>query len=274
LARSHGLSQAKPRPGQGQGVWPWLGKSEAKAKKSQAKAMVSGQSQASTSLLPIRRLQEPVNVSLALNGNSDSVAEFRDYVFLSLSSLNNAWSSKPVRALIAPGLCSSILLGLPFLVHNKIVIDHDSRTAIDKTCGFDLLNENSSSRVAPPIQKVLSPKQKRLLILKNKKDLLCELKLKCAERLQHLELKDLFEHVEPFNPIASITARIQTLACQKTLNKLEQEIKHEYRDVFSPIPHISELPTSETARIQLKNAYQTISKRQYDVPRQFRENFA
>jgi hypothetical protein len=68
--------------------------------------------------------------------------------------------------------------------------------------------------------------------------------------------------------------RIKTLACQKSLRKLEEDIKHEYRDVSRPIPHISELPTSETARIQLKNAYQTISKRHYDVPCQFHESLA
>ena len=52
------------------------------------------------------------------------------------------------------------------------------------------------------------------------------------------------------------------------------DIKREFKDVFRPIPHISELPTSETARIQLKNTYEVISKRQYNVPRQFRDNFA
>ena len=224
--------------------------------------------------LPIRRLHEPVSVTFALNGNPDSLSVFHDYVSLSLSSLNNAWSSKPVRALIAPGLCSSILLGLPFLVHNKIVIDHDSRTAIVKGCGFDLLNENSSCRVAPPVSKILSPKQKRLLILKLKKDVLSELKLKISQRALPFHSNTLFENAQPFNPIAAITSRIESLASQKTLIKLEDDIKHEYRDVFRPIPHISELPTTETARIHLKNAYQTIAKRQYDVPRQFRDSFA
>lgn len=119
--------------------------------------------------LSIRRLNEPVSVSLALNSDPESVKEFHDYVFLSLSSLNNAWSSKPVRALIAPGLCSNILLGLPFLVHNKIVIDHESRTAIDKSCGFDLLHENTTCRTALPLHNKDSPIQKRLKILKHKK---------------------------------------------------------------------------------------------------------
>jgi Aspartyl protease len=200
--------------------------------------------------LPIRRLHKPVSVTLALSTSPLLVTELWDYVSLSLSSLNNAWSSKPVRALLAPSLCSNILLGLPFLAHNKIVIDHDSRTAIDKSCGFDLLNENSC-RVAPPLSKTLSPKHKRLLILKHKKNLLIELKLKCAQRREHLDSNRLFEIIQPFNPIAAITERIHVLACQSKLNKLEQDIKNEYRDVFRPIPHISELPTSETARIRI-----------------------
>jgi hypothetical protein len=177
--------------------------------------------------LPIRRLHKPVTVTVALNHDPDALTELWDYVSLSLSSLNNAWSSKPVRALIAPGLCSNVLLGLPFLVHNKIVIDHASRTAVDKTCGFDLMNKNSC-RVAPPLYKVLSPKQKRLLILKNKKNLLAELKLKCAEHLQILNSNGFFETTQPFNPIAAITDRIETLASQAKLTELEQKIKHEY----------------------------------------------
>lgn len=201
--------------------------------------------------LPIRRLKEPVSVTLALNNNPDSVKEFYDYVFLSLSSLNNAWSSKPVRALIAPGLCTNILLGLPFLVHNKIVIDHEARTAVDKSCGFDLLNENTFCRSRIPPSNNLSPIQKRKIIWKHKKNLLCELKIKCVERLRHLENNGLLEEVTPFNPIAAITERINILASEKNLTDLEKNIKLDFKDVFRPIPHISELPTSETARIQL-----------------------
>ena len=163
-----------------------------------------------------------------------------------LPSLNNAWSSHPVHALIAPGLCSNIFLGLPFLSHNKIVIDHDARTAIDKTCGFDLLNENTSCHHAPPSLN-LSPLQKQLLILKQKKLLLAELKLKCSEHLASLEVKGLFEMIQPLNLIGAITDKIVSLASQKKLAKKELDIKKEYKDVFHPIPHISELPTSETA---------------------------
>ena len=93
-----------------------------------------------------------------------------------------------------------------------------------------------------------------------RKVLLSEHKLKCAQCLNHLNSNGLLEVIQLFNPIAAITEHIKTLASQDKLNKLEEDIKHDYRDIFRPISHISELPMTETTRIQLKNAYQTISK--------------
>jgi hypothetical protein len=47
--------------------------------------------------LPIRKLHEPIRVSVALqNSNSLSETFLENYVTLSLSSLNNAWSSRPI----------------------------------------------------------------------------------------------------------------------------------------------------------------------------------
>jgi len=63
-----------------------------------------------------------------------------DYVSLSLSTLDNSWTLKPILMVIAPGLCTGILLGLPFLVHNHIVIDHERPSAIVKDITVDLLN--------------------------------------------------------------------------------------------------------------------------------------
>jgi hypothetical protein len=58
--------------------------------------------------LPIKKLSKPLSITLALQ-DSPTVVELYDYVILSLSSLNNAWSSQPVCALIAPGLCSKLV---------------------------------------------------------------------------------------------------------------------------------------------------------------------
>jgi hypothetical protein len=54
-------------------------------------------------------------------------------------------------AIIALNLISPVILGLPFLSHNSIVIDHSNRTAIDKVQNFDLMHP--SVRLPPPFQK-------------------------------------------------------------------------------------------------------------------------
>ena len=70
-----------------------------------------------------------------------------EYVHLSLHDSTGEYSAWTVHVVVTPNLCNPVILGLPFLKHNKIVIDHDQRTAIDKTTGFDLLNP---SICAPP----------------------------------------------------------------------------------------------------------------------------
>jgi hypothetical protein len=79
----------------------------------------------------------------------------------------------PVHALIAPSLCSKILLGLPWLAHNKIVIDHSLHTAIDKSCDFDILNKSTTPHVHKHI--MISAKKRREEILCLCKTLLAEL---------------------------------------------------------------------------------------------------
>ena len=146
--------------------------------------------------LKVRKLHTPERVSVAINSRKHTFL-LEDYVVLSLSSLNNAWTSRPVRALIAHNLCVSILLGLPFLKHNKIVIDHDSDTAIAKDSKFDLLNENLPNSLTIPeiFRQKISPKQKRESILQIRRNVMKELHLKCSERQQFLETNNLFENV-------------------------------------------------------------------------------
>ena len=64
--------------------------------------------------LKIRKLHTPQRTSIAI-GSQKHTFLLVDHVVLSLSSLNNAWTSRPVRVLITHDLCVSILLGLPFL---------------------------------------------------------------------------------------------------------------------------------------------------------------
>ena len=131
--------------------------------------------------LPIRKLKEPQCATLAINSMPQTFL-LHDYVKLSLSSLNQMWTSCPVTALIANNLCVDILLGLPFLKHNKIVIDHELDTAIDKLYGFDLLHENAPSSLLKRQPKKLMPKQKRDCILYDRHELIKELKDTCEHR--------------------------------------------------------------------------------------------
>lgn len=199
-----------------------------------------------------------------------------DYVVLTLSSLNNAWTSRPVRALLAPDLCVNIILGLPFLKHNKIIIDHDSDTAIDKISGFDLLNENKPSSLSSPHppSKRLSPLQKHNNILHVRCQVMEELSWHCKEHRLVLEQNNLFNSVTPFNPIAAITNTILHLASQQELLTLEENIKNDYKSLFEPIPHINQLPLHEPAHIHLKDAYKKFSTRSYSCPQQYQEAFA
>jgi hypothetical protein len=63
-----------------------------------------------------RKLIDPMNVSLALSdSNNCVVTTLMDWVKLKLFGRNNLWSSQTVCAVVAPGLCTDIILGLPFL---------------------------------------------------------------------------------------------------------------------------------------------------------------
>ena len=227
--------------------------------------------------LKIRKLHEPQCATVAIRSQRHTFL-LSDYVILTLSSSNNAWTSRPVRALIAHDLCTNILLGLPFLKHNKIVIDHDSDTAIAKDSGFDLLNNNKISSFstvkASESSQVLSPKQRRSSILQLRHQLFQELTWRCSERRQKLEENNLFETIKPPNYIASIKQTIQLLASKQKLLDLETNLKSEFKQIFEPIPHIDHLPPHEPARIHLIDAYKKISTRSYSCPRQYRDAFA
>ena len=110
-----------------------------------------------------RRLIEPMSIEMAMpNEGPKRVILLYEWVKLRLYDPSSFWTSKTVRAVIAPSLCAPVILGTPFLQHNNIVIDHAARTVIDKTCGFDLLNPK------PPA----APKQPK----KKLKEFFCDLK--------------------------------------------------------------------------------------------------
>src|ERR1700683_5537270 len=102
------------------------------------------------------------------------VTELNEWVKLSLYDVSGQWTSKTVRAVIVPSLCAPVTLGLLFVMHNSIVIDHADRTVIDKVSGFDLLHP------PPPPMPKLAKQTLKQFFLQLKADhtlMLAELKM-------------------------------------------------------------------------------------------------
>jgi hypothetical protein len=94
----------------------------------------------STVGLKRRKLAVPMTVEMAMpKEGKKQTTELNEWVKLQLYNITGEWTSKSVRAVMAPSLCADVILG-PFLSHNNIMIDHNARTAIDKTSNFDLLH--------------------------------------------------------------------------------------------------------------------------------------
>ena len=216
-----------------------------------------------------RRLREPYSAELAMDNNGCTDIQFSKYVKLQLHDPSSFWSSKSIRAIIVPGLCAPMILGLPFFVHNDIIVDAAARTVIDKKCGFDLLHPT-----APP----LATRRKRTLkefhqqLQADQKLMVAELEMVCHDCLLHMKSK--FEQVAHVNPIAAIRCRIEILGAQEELQKLGVAIKIEFKDVFSEIPHIDDLPSDVYCRIKLKDASRSIHTRTYSTPRKYHEAWA
>src|SRR6202167_1497175 len=214
-----------------------------------------------------KRLLEPYSAELAMESNGHKVnIEFSEYVKVTLHDPSSFWSSKSVRAIIAPGLCAPMILGMPFLVHNNIVVDADARTVIDKKCNFDLLHPSVPTPPPPPKRKL---REFFKQLQEDRKLMVAELNMVCYDRRRHTEFK--FEQVKPIDKVAAIRERIEILAAQKELQLLGESLKTEFKDVFSEIPHINELPTDVYCRIKLKDASKSIQTRTYSTPRKYRE---
>jgi hypothetical protein len=185
---------------------------------------------------------------------------------LSLSSLDSAWSSRVIKAIVTPGLCLPIILGLPWLEWNHIVTDHAARTCIDKKTSYDLIN--------PPIILPPPPPKPRLreqikMTKADKKLVLAELMMVCHDRLKNPKLKP--EEMKDFDVAGAVRERIEILAVQEQLNSREKKLKTEYKEIFEPIPHADELPRDVVAEIHIKNAEKTIKSRSYPSPRKYKE---
>ncbi len=75
--------------------------------------------------------------------------------------------------------------------------------------------------------------------------------------------------VKSVDVIAAVRFRIKDLAAQEEFEKLGIKVKEDYADVFSPLPHIDDMPDKITCKIELVDASKTIASRSYNCPRKF-----
>jgi hypothetical protein len=112
-----------------------------------------------------RKLPKPAKVGLAttlandLESCSDTV--LHEWVKLKPHDVDGHWMSRTVRTIVAPNLCTDVLLGIPFFTVNKLVMDFEIGTCIEKETGFDLLHPRSLATM--PMEKMpLQKKHKEL----------------------------------------------------------------------------------------------------------------
>jgi hypothetical protein len=213
--------------------------------------------------LRLHLLPSPMNVELAMSSpdsvsDSKSVARLTHWVKLKLYDTENRWAAKTVRAVVANGLCTDIILGLPFLAVNRLVIDHCNRTCIDPKTGFDLLNpktvsaENKRKIERNSGEKMFKPSKWHELMIE-------EFKLKQQTRwCEPLQVNN--THV-----VAVIRSRIEKLAYLEQLKLLGYKVRKEYSDVFEPIPHIDKLSKDVYCTIKLKDPSIAITSRHTHV---------
>ena len=214
------------------------------------------------------KLKKPENVSVAISDGKKETMTLFDFVKFSISSLDNAWTSRTVFGIVAPGLCVPLILGLPFLTKNSIVIDHAARTAIDKNSGYDLLNPTV---IKPPRSPPLKLREQIKLTKEHKKNVLTDLVAVCKERIRKGILH--FKEVQEVNCLGAVRQAIERLSAEERLVRLGKKVKTDFPDIFKPIPHVDMLPSDYVARIKLKDAEKQITNRTYSCPRKFKEAF-
>ena len=102
--------------------------------------------------------------------------------------------------------------------------------------------------------------------------MVAKLKMVCHDRLHHTHHK--VKTIKEVNPIAAIREHIEVLAVQAKLQQLGCCIKGEFKDVFSEIPHLDELPTDVYCHIRLKDASKTVQTHSYSTPGKYHEAWA
>jgi len=88
--------------------------------------------------LRVHELPQPIPIGMALSSSERTILSC--YINLSVFSIDSHFQSRSIRAVIAPNLVKSLLLGYPFLAHNNILIDHALCSCVVKDSNYDLFH--------------------------------------------------------------------------------------------------------------------------------------
>jgi hypothetical protein len=197
---------------------------------------------------------ETIGVTIVTGKKGDGEITLMEWVKLKVEDPSRNRTVKMIRAIIYPGLCAPLILGLPFLKRNEIVIDCATCTAIHKPSSFDLLNPQALEAKQPP---KLQLKEVFTWVCASQKEVLAELKGMCMA--QHHVLDETEEKIKAVAMVMAVQQRMEVLAAQAELMKLGDEMKKEFVVVFKPIPHVDSLPTDVYCHIKLKDVSQRIA---------------
>ena len=207
-------------------------------------------------------LPEPKSVVVTIEGDQRKEIVFQEFVRMTVISSDQTWSSHSCRAIIAPNLCSPLILGNAFLAYNHSVIDHELRTCIDKKTGYDLINSTKIRRtiikLKPRFGPELRTKQKNVITdIKSLFPRTCQTLNKAAE--MHTPC-----------PITVVRDRIESSVTQEQLRLKDAEFKACYLDLFPPdVPDVAELPDDILMNIKLRDELKPMVAKAYSCPRKY-----
>ncbi len=215
-------------------------------------------------------LPEPIEIGIAISDSPSPACKLTEWVKLKPHDISAAWSSCTVHTIIAPGLCSDIILGLPFLKTNQIVIDHHACTVVAKQANFDLLHPTIPVPHSTPVP-FATIRSQNARVNHADSHALPFYHLSKDETSFTVLIDPEYEHLCNSDVIAALRTNIEHLAFLDHLKSLHDEIKEEYKDVFQPLPHMETLLTHTTCKIKLKNADKVITSCSYSCPHKFQE---
>ncbi len=168
--------------------------------------------------LPIDQLAQPECIDVAIDSSNKekNAWELSQYVFLSVSSLDQSFHAKPVCALLTPGLCLPVILSLPWLENNKIVCDHTDHSWYVKLSGYNLLRPSKISLPTPPKPKL------KVQLRENQELKKCALKeLVTVVKEKWLPCRAKNKNITEIDVVALIRNRIATKAILQDMEKRE-----------------------------------------------------